>query len=400
MRGERRAIVIIGAGIGGLTAALALAAAGFRVVIVERSPHLSAAGAGIQISPNASRILAGLGLDAALTAAALEPEAIEVRSGISGGLITAIPLGGFRARYGFPYRVIHRADLQTILARTVAANPDIDLALGATVPQVLPQPDGFLVRVQKPKGIDVVPAVGIVAADGVWSTFRERIAGSAQPAQTGRTAWRAVVAADIARDLVPMNRTGLWLGRDAHLVHYPVSRGAAVNFVAIVEEASDKKGWSTVGDRAELASRFKEWPAAARKLLAAPLAWQKFAILSVNPAAAWCDGRVALLGDAAHAMAPYLAQGAAMAMEDAAVLGDALTETSDIPAAFREYEAARKPRVARVAKASAATGGQYHATGLMAFARDTALRLAGPRLVLGRNDWIYDWQPPERAPAI
>ena len=433
MGGERQAIVIIGAGIGGLAAALALAAVGYHIVVVERSDHLNEAGAGIQIAPNAGRILARLGLEKAIAASAIEPEAIEIRSGSSGNLITAIPCAEFRARYGFPYHVIHRADLQNILASAAAAHPDIDLELGATVPQYMTHGDGFLVRIQKPTGIDVVPAVALIAADGVWSTFREKIAGSAQPEPTGRTAWRAVVPADTARDLVAMNRTGLWLGPDAHLVHYPVTQGTAVNIVAIVDELWEKKawhtpeeqtkiadrfeawprhkrklldtplsaekwanrGWNAAGHPTEIANRFREWPAAARNLIAAPIAWQKFGLFTIDPSGPWTDGRLALLGDAAHAMRPFLAQGAAMAIEDAAVLADALHNTSDVPAALRAYETARKPRVQKVAEASSHTGEQYHYAGLTALARNTALRVAGPRLILERNDWIYRWEPPQ-----
>ena len=196
-----------------------------------------------------------------------------------------------------------------------------------------------------------------------------------------------------------MDRVGLWLGRDAHLVHYPVARGAAVNIVAIVTEAWDKHGWSAVGDRADLAQRFKAWPARARRLLAAPVAWQKFAIHRVDASGAWTDGRLALLGDAAHAMAPFLAQGAAMAIEDAAVLANSLRGATDVPAALRTYETARKARVARVAEAANKAGAQYHYGGLLALARDTALRFAGERLTLDRNDWIYRWRAPADEPV-
>ena len=391
--GERRVVIIVGAGIAGLTAALALSAAGFRVFIVERADHLSEVGAGIQLSPNAGRVLAGLGLDAALAAASIEPEAIEIRSGISGRLLAALPIGAFRRRYDFPYRVIHRADLQSILAEAVAADRAITLECAATVSEYLKQSDGLLVRIATPHGIDVVPAVAIIAADGVWSLFRQRIAGSAEPQPTGRTAWRALISADVARDLVALDRTGLWLGPDAHLVHYPVARGAAVNVVAIVEERWEKPGWNAVGDRNEITRRFGGWSAAARRLLAAPISWQKFAITRIDPSGPWTDGRLALLGDAAHAMTPFLAQGAAMAIEDAAVLANRLRSAADVPAALQAYEAERKERVAKVAAAAAEVGEQYHYRGVMAFARDAALRLAGERLILERNDWIYRWQP-------
>jgi salicylate hydroxylase len=393
--GERQTIVVIGAGIGGLTAALALSAAGFRVIIAERSEHLSEAGAGIQLSPNAGRALAKLGLDEAVAASAMEPAAIDIRSGTSGDVIASIPISAFRQRYDFPYRVIHRADLQKLLVEALRGDFDITLELSATVPQTMPQGDGLLVRIKMPTRIDVVPAVAIIAADGVWSSFREQIPGSARPTATGSTAWRAIVAADVASELIAMDRTGLWMGRDAHLVHYPVARGSALNIVAIVREQWEKQGWSAVGDRADIASRFKEWPEQARRLLAAPISWQKFAVMKVDPHGAWTHDRMALLGDAAHAMVPYLAQGGTMAMEDALVLADALRGATDIPAALRAYEAVRKERIARVAEAADQAGSQYHYGGMMAFARDASLKFAGERLVLERNDWIYRWKPPE-----
>jgi salicylate hydroxylase len=390
--GERQTIIVVGAGIGGLTAALALAAASFRIIVVERSDHLSEAGAGIQIAPNAGRVLASLGLAEKVSAVAIEPEAIDVRSGVNGKVLASIPGPSYRARYGEPYRVIHRADLQAVLAAAVDANPNVTLELGATVAQTLPQPDGLLVRIQRPGGIDVVPAVAIVAADGVWSTFREKINSGAKPQPTGRTAWRALIPADVARDLVSMARINLWLGRNAHLVHYPVAQGSAVNVVAIVDEVWDRPGWSAVGDRAEIARRFRAWPLRARHLIAAPVSWQKFAINRVAANAPWTSDRLVLLGDAAHAMEPYLAQGAAMAIEDAAVLAGHLRGATDVPAALRAYEAARKPRVAAVASAAARTGRQYHFAGPLAFARDTALHFAAERLILERNDWIYNWR--------
>jgi salicylate hydroxylase len=390
--GEKRTIVVVGAGIGGLTAALTLTAANFRVIVVERSDHLSEVGAGIQIAPNASRILNGLGLAAKIAAVAIEPESIDVKSGVSGTPLATIPASAYRSRYGLPYHVIHRADLQRVLAAAVEASANATLHLGATIAQTMPHTDGLLVRIQKPGGIDVVPAAAIVAADGVWSTSRAKIAGGAKPEPTGRTAWRALVAADIAREIVSMQRVGLWLGKAAHLVHYPVAQGSAVNIVAIVDEVWDRPGWSAVADRAEITRRFQDWPLRARHIVAAPVSWQKFAINRVSAAAPWTDDRTALLGDAAHAMEPYLAQGAAMAIEDAAVLAAKLQNATDIPVALRAYEAERKPRVAAVARAANLTGRRYHYAGPLAYARDLALRYDAERFILDQNDWIYRWQ--------
>jgi salicylate hydroxylase len=392
--GERPTIVIAGAGIGGLTAALSVAEAGFRVVIVERSAELIEIGAGIQLSPNAGRVLAAFGLEDEIAAAAIEPVAIDVRNGASGASLLTIPVAAFAARYGFPYRVIHRADLQTTLAAAVRRRSDIRLVLGARIDDVLARDDGLFIRARRTDGNEVLAAAGIVGADGVWSETRSRLAGARPAAPTGRTAWRTVIPIDNAPASLAVDRVGLWLGARAHLVHYPVARGAAVNVVAIVEEAFDKPGWAARADYRFVAERFRDWCADVRALVSAPTPWQKFAINTVDPSGPWVDGRTALLGDAAHAMAPFLAQGAAMAIEDAAVLGRALaTSPDDVPAAFAAYATERKPRVAQVWKAARRTGGHYHQTGFTAVARDFILRTAGPSFVLGRNDWIYRWEP-------
>lgn len=386
---ERRTVVIAGAGIGGLTAALALSEAGFRAIVCERAETLSELGAGIQLSPNAGRVLAGLGLDEAIAAEALEPAAIEVRSGTTGQVLVSIPTSRFRERYGFPYRVIHRADLQKILVAAARRRSDISVRLATTIGEAAPQAGGHLVRVNGAGRSDVVPATAVIGADGVWSSLRERIPGAAKAQATGRTAWRALVSLDNAPPALPTDRVGLWLGRDAHLVHYPVARGAAINLVAIVEEKWDRKSWSAPGDRVWLAERFARWPPDARRIIEAPFGWQKFPIAAVDPTKPWVSGPYALLGDAAHAMTPFLAQGAAMAMEDAAVLARALAGASDASLALQAYEKERKERVIRVAGEARRTGDAYHAAPPLATLRDWALRLGGGRLVLWRNDWIY-----------
>ena len=299
----------------------------------------------------------------------------------------------FAARYGFPYRVIHRADLQTILAAAVRRRSDIRLVLGTRIDDVLARDDALFVRARRNDGNEVLTADGVVGADGVWSETRTRIAGARPATPTGRTAWRTVIPIDNAPPSLATDRVGLWLGPNAHLVHYPVARGAAINVVAIVEEAFDKPGWAAQANYRWMAERFRDWCADVRTLVSAPMPWQKFAIHTVDPAGPWVEGRTALLGDAAHAMVPFLAQGAAMAIEDAAVLGRALAATpGDVPAAFAAYAAERKPRVAKAWKAAQRTGNHYHQSGVIAAARDFILRTAGPDLVLRRNDWIYRWR--------
>ncbi len=397
---ERPPIVITGAGIGGLTAALALAAAGFRVVVAERTQELSEAGAGIQISPNAGRVLARLGLDAAMAEAAIEPEAIDIVNGISGRRLTSVPTAAFRQRYGFPYRVIHRADLQSVLAAAVRRTPAIRLHLGTTVNGTEPQADGLLVRLKRQDGGESVAATALIGADGVWSSLRQTFAKAAAPKPNGRTAWRALVTGDAAASLTDMRRVSLWLGPDAHLVQYPVARGAAVNLVAVVEEPWEKPGYNIPGEPDAIRTRFAGWCDAARRLIAAPAAWQKYALAPLDPAGPWVAERTALLGDAAHAMVPFLAQGAAMAIEDAAVLAASLHGASDVPAALRAYAAARRPRVTRVWEAAARTGDTYHFGAAMGALRDAALAIGGARLVLGQTDWVYRWTPPEPGTAM
>lgn len=393
--GNQRTFVIIGAGIGGLTAAIAIARTGAHVVIVERAAELSEAGAGIQLSPNAGRVLAQFGLERQIAAKGIEPKAITVRNATSGATLTSLPGQAFRDRYTYPYRIIHRADLQQALAGKVATYDTITLLTGATVQDTLAQGDGLLIRIATPNGVDVVHAAGIIAADGVWSATRETIAGSATAKGAGMTAWRATIPADIARDLIAMDGVMLWLSPAGHVVHYPVANGAALNVVAIVPEQWDKRGWSAPGERGEIAARFKPSCDDLRRVIGAPLAWHKYGLATVDPAGAWTAGRVALLGDAAHAMLPFAAQGAAMAIEDAAVLGQHLRGATDIPAALAAYAAERRPRVAKVAATARANGTQYHAAGMMAFARDMALKVAGARLTMDRSDWIYRWTPPE-----
>jgi salicylate hydroxylase len=236
----------------------------------------------------------------------------------------------------------------------------------------------------------MIEGAALVAADGVWSATRQSI-GGAPASPTGRVAWRAMIPAAAAP--LAANRVGLWLGEDAHLVHYPVAGGKQVNVVAIVEEEWRGEGWSEPGDPYRLASRFGKWSDVARAIIHPDAEWRRWAIASVDPRSPFARDCVALLGDAAHAMPPFLAQGAAMAIEDAAVVARWLGKIDHVPTALGAYQAERRPRTARLAAAVQRTGDQYHFGTLAAAARDVALRLAGSSLILSQNDWIYRWTP-------
>lgn len=386
---ERGEIVIAGAGIGGLTAALALAARDFTVTVCERTEKLSEVGAGIQLSPNAGRVLASLGLDRAIAATASEPASIDIRSGSSGRLLSSIPKSAIGERYDFPWRVIARAGLQAALAEAVAANSSIELKLGTKIVDFVGASEELLLGIETANGRAIQPAKALIAADGVHSELRDKIPGASIAKPIGRTAWRATIPARTIKHLIPSERTGLWLGPNAHLVHYPIDDGRMVNIVAIVAENWQGVGWSEPGDHYRLAEHFSNWAPVVHRLIETPDVWLKWAILAVEPSGPWVADRIALLGDAAHAMPPFLAQGAAMAIEDAVILADCLANVPDMADGLRAYVGARQPRVSRVAKAASETGNRYHFGQPLAAIRNTALRFGGARLLLGMNDWIY-----------
>jgi salicylate hydroxylase len=395
-----RTIFVAGAGIGGLTASLALAAQGFRVVILEKTERLEEAGAGLQLSPNASRVLIGLGLRPRLAAGAVTPEAISLMSARSGGEIARLPLGeDATTRAGAPYWVAHRADLQRALQAEVNDNPDIELRLGCQFEDVVPHARGLTVVQRSRMTRQQELALALVGADGIWSTVRHHLFPEVQPQFSGLIAWRGTLAATQLPREYTSRRVQLWMGPNAHLVAYPISGGCQINVVAVVPGTWNRPGWSAPGDANELKNAFasSRWPGSARMMIGAVDDWRKWALFTVPEGGEWTKGAIALLGDAAHAMLPFAAQGAGMAIEDAAVLAKCLGEaagesTAGIPAALKHYARLRRARVMRVQRAARQAGRIYHLTGPAAFARDLTIKAMGARRMLARQDWIYDWR--------
>lgn len=377
---------------------MALAHSGFRAVVLEQAERLEETGAGIQLSANAARVLIDLGLEEQLKPYVTAPTGLRVLSAKNGREIVRMPLGETAAlRYGAPYWSIHRGDLQAALARAVAQRLDVRLKLGIRVDDCVAHPNGVTVSGYGPAGIADEHGIALIAADGLWSAMRARMGYGGPPRFAGRSAWRALVRAkDVAPEFAePL--VYLWLGRDAHLVHYPIKGGSLINVVVIMNDTWNAPGWSEPAARNDLLSRFstRHWAPQALSLLSAPDAWLKWALYDRKPILRWTRGPVALLGDAAHPMLPYLAQGAAMAIEDAAVAARCLAQAPDDPAtALLSYCAVRRARTSKIQRLAARNGMRYHLPGLPAMVRDAAMRTLGGARLLQHYDWIYDWRPP------
>lgn len=388
-----RQVLIAGAGMGGLAAAIAGARVGWLPRVFEQAIAFSETGAGIQLGPNATRILRSWDLDAALARVAACPKRLCARSAVNGRELGVLALGpSFSRRYGAPYLTVHRAHLQGLLV-DAAREAGVDLHLSSRVSAVLRPADAVLLRINE--GCEV-EGDALVAADGLWSLVRDQVMGDGAPMATGHVAYRALVPQDHLPAALRSQDVTVWLGPRMHCVSYPVGGGEQLNVVAIVEgrSAGASQDWDSAGLATELQSAAGPLYRTLRDLVAAIPAWRVWALHDRAPlqsADQMARGRVALLGDAAHPMRPYLAQGAAMAIEDAAELARVLEMSEaaaiEVELALRRYALNRWQRCARVQARARRNGRIFHSTGLMQWGRDLSMRLLGERLL--DQPWLY-----------
>ncbi len=387
-------ILIAGAGIGGLTAALACAQQGMKVAVVERATELAEVGAGLQIAANGTHVLERLGLGAALESIGFRPEAATLRLGQSGRTIFSNPLGeAARERYGAWYYHVHRADLHRILAEAASANPNIDLQLAKAVTGFVENAGSVSAGLSDGTSIS---GAALVGADGIHSSVRETLFGKDAPRFTGNVAWRLLVPTEnLPVGLIPPHAT-VWTGPKGHAVTYYVRGGELVNFVGVVErEDWQVEGWLESGDISELKRDFAPWCSTIHQLIDAAdeTTCFKWALFDREPLPSWSKGRATLLGDACHPMLPFMAQGACMAIEDAWVLASELGKADNPAQAFLAYEAQRKKRTARVQMAARANAKRFHkgapAGQIATYGPMWLAARIKPDLLNKPFDWIY-----------
>ena len=400
-----RKVLIAGGGIGGLSAALACARAGAEVALFERSAEFSEFGAGIQLSPNVVKILYGWDLQEALAEVVAFPDRLQVRSASSGAELGMLRLGDDIARrYGAPYLTIHRADLHALLLAALQQQGGVALNLSSSVISFEETETDVAVQLAHDQEVRGDLLVG---ADGGWSSIRQQLLADGTPQPTGQLAYRALISQARLPMHLRSSQVTAWLGPQMHVVQYPVRRGEWLNVVAIVhgQVQGDMSHWDHSGNAAELQQRLQATCKPLKDLIQAVPDWRLWA-LSIRPpmrsGREQAGGRVALLGDAAHPMVPYLAQGAGMAIEDAAVLARVLQDgglfanpsdalgtdpASLVPGLLRQYAQQRWQRNARVQATAIRNGKIFHASGLMAFGRNAAMKIRGEGLM--DQPWLY-----------
>lgn len=384
-----RTVLVAGAGIGGLAAAIALANAGFRVLVFERNYAPDASGAGIQLSPNATRALQALGVLDRLNA--VEPEELAISNAVSRALLATMPLGRkMRDAFNSPYLVCLRADLHEALAKIAGDHHDIEMRYGSLIADFALHSRGVTAQIEHNRATEEIPGAALIGADGIRSQIRARLHPNTGPRHGGMSAWRATIAAtSLPEDLRGKSQVRVWLGPGSHLVHYPVGAGSEINLVAVTADRQATESWGEEAATEDVVQRFADWNGTPCSVIAAAPSFRRWSLYEAPLLPHWGKGAATLLGDAAHGMFPFLAQGAASALEDAVTLAEKLRGADDLAAALRDYERLRQPRTTRMQSAARNVGRIYHMPQPFSFARDMVMERIGGAGLLRQNEWIY-----------
>ncbi|MGR4868771.1 3-hydroxybenzoate 6-monooxygenase [Variovorax sp. LARHSF232] len=384
-------VLLVGGGIGGMAAALALARLGLSVELLEQSATIGEIGAGLQLGPNAFAALDALGVGEAVRSKAVFTERLVMMDAVDCSEVASVQVGeDFRARFRNPYAVSHRADLHGAIFDAVQQHPGIRFHTSAAVEQLEVGDEGVHAATRDGRHFR---ASAVVGCDGVKSVVRAKLLGDA-PRVSGHVVYRAVVPAERMPADLRWNAPVVWAGPDCHLVHYPLRDGEQYNLV-VTFHSRDKEEWGvTEGSQEEVLSYFEGIHARPRQLLSLPTSWRRWSTADRDPVAQWGRGPATLLGDAAHPMMQYLAQGACMALEDAVTLGAAVERCGgDLPRAFRLYEAARVARTARVVLSVREMGRIYHAKGVERLVRNSLWTGRTQQRFYDAVEWLYAWRP-------
>ena len=386
---QDKPILIAGGGIGGLATALGLAQKGFRVIVLERTPVLGEIGAGIQLGPNAFHAFDYLGVGDAARAMAVYVDQLRLMDAITAENIATIDLTEpFRQRFGNPYAVVHRGDMHGVFIRACQASPLIDLRTGCAVTGY--EQDGATVTVRLFSGETVTGSV-LIGADGLWSRIREQVVGDGPPRVTGHTTYRSVIPTDQMPEDLRWNAATLWAGPKCHIVHYPLSGWKVFNLVVTYHNDAPEPVAGKPVDEEEVLAGFRHVHPRAQDIIRHGTDWKLWVLCDRDPVEHWVDGRVAVLGDAAHPTLQYLAQGACMAMEDAVCLSHEMAARPDDPeAALEAYRRQRVLRTARVQLLSRAIGDHiYHPAGAHAALRNSVMSAKTNAEWYDTLAWLY-----------
>jgi len=385
-----RTVVVVGGGIGGLAAALSLARLGIAVSLLEQSSEIAEIGAGLQLAPNAFAALDVLGIGEGVRSRSVFTERLVMMDAVDAGEVASFPVGEeFRKRFGNPYAVSHRADLHKSILEAAQTTPSITLHTSTKVVDFVVGDKDVAVTDQNGK---TYRGAAVVGCDGIKSVIRDKLIGD-EVRVSGHVVYRAVVPSEDMPEDLRWNAPVIWCGPNYHLVHYPLRGGEQFNLV-VTFHSRERETWGVrEGSKEEVLSYFDGIHHRPRALLDKPKSWRRWSTADRHPVAAWGKGRATLLGDAAHPMLQYLAQGACMALEDAVTLGKAVEACNlDFEAAFRLYEAARVTRTARVVLSTREMGRIYHASGVERMVRNSLWVGRQPGQYYDALEWLYGWK--------